>query len=85
MMALVAIDFEPLPLNGGRFTKVSGVDSKALGWVNLLSRSLLSATIGNIILGVVLRGMIYWDVYIKLFFRSLSLFLSTNKILRREY
>jgi len=85
MMALVAIDFEPLPLNGGRFTNVSGVDSKALGWVNLLSRSLLSATIGNIILGVVLRGMIYWDVYIKLFFRSLSLFLSTNKILRREY
>jgi formate transporter len=40
-------------------------DFASLTWVNFLSRNLLPVTIGNIIGGSVMVGVIYWLVYLK--------------------
>lgn len=71
--AFIAIGFEHSIANMyfipiGLFLKASaiaGVDVAALTWGNFIIKNLIPVTIGNIIGGAILVGMLYWSVYVR--------------------
>ena len=77
IMAFVAIGFEHsvanmyfipagiLLMNETVISNLVGIDLGMLGWANFLWRNLLPVTIGNIIGGALMVGMVYWFVYIR--------------------
>ena len=78
IMAFVALGFEHsvanmyfVPLGiilkgaAASLPALSGIPVKDLTWVNFVFRNLLPVTIGNIIGGAGLVGMLYWSVYLR--------------------
>lgn len=71
IMAFVAIGFEHSIANmyfipAGLFIKgVAGVDVTSLTWGSFIVKNLIPVTIGNIIGGAILVGLLYWSVYVR--------------------
>lgn len=63
------MDFVPLGLliaaGDPAFLTARGLDAQALTWTAFLGRNLLPVTLGNVIGGTVLVGIVYWFVYLR--------------------
>ena len=47
------------------FTRAAGVDPDGLTWPTFIARNLVPVTLGNVIGGTLLVGIVYWFVYLR--------------------